>query len=184
MLRGGNRMNSAQIEQYLGFLGQKLDAMQIKVSIILLGGALMITQIGNRQSTRDIDVVIATNNPRTYQAVQQAISLVAKEKNLPSTWLNDEVTIIVDQIKKPQKPQHWKTFANLAVYAPELEYIMALKLFSGRPQDYQDIQALAQQLNIRTKEQAWSIVKSYIPETQLDMRSEHTTKAINRCFTQ
>ena len=63
-------MNSSQIEQYLGFLGQKLAEMQIKTSIILLGGALMVTQIGNRKSTQDIDVVIATNDRRTYQAVQ------------------------------------------------------------------------------------------------------------------
>ena len=69
-------MNSSQIEQYLGFLGQKLAEMQIKTSIILLGGALMVTQIGNRKSTQDIDVVIATNDRSTYQAVQQAIALL------------------------------------------------------------------------------------------------------------
>ena len=51
--------------------------MQIKTSIILLGGALMVTQIGNRKATQDIDVVIATNDRRTYQSVQQAIAQVA-----------------------------------------------------------------------------------------------------------
>jgi hypothetical protein len=58
-----------QIEQALGFLGQKLADMQIKTAIVLLGGALMVTQIGNRKSTQDIDVVIATNDRSTYQAV-------------------------------------------------------------------------------------------------------------------
>jgi hypothetical protein len=76
-------MDRTQIEQYLGFLGQKLADMQIKTSMILLGGALMITQLGNRQATQDIDVVIATNDRSTYQAVQQAIVLVAQEKKLP-----------------------------------------------------------------------------------------------------
>jgi len=128
-------MDSTQIERYLGFLGQKLGEMQIKATIILLGGALMVTQIGNRKSTQDIDVVVATNDPRTYQTIQQAIQLVAKEKKLPSSWMNDDVTIIVDQIGKPKTPRLWKTFSNLAVYVPELEYILALKLFSGRPQD-------------------------------------------------
>ena len=66
-------MNSRQIEHYLGFLGQKLAGMQTKASIILLGGALMVTQIGNRKSTQDIDVVIATNDQRTYQTIQRAI---------------------------------------------------------------------------------------------------------------
>ena len=175
-------MNSSQIEHYLGFLGQKLAEMQIKATIILMGGALMVTQIGNRKSTQDIDVVIATNDRGTYQAIQQAIALVAREKRLPPAWLNDDVTIVVDQVGKPKAPQHWRTFANLAVYVPELEYILALKLFAGRPQDDRDIQAIAHRLNMRTKTQAWSIVNGYIPNTQLRLRSGYTAQAIDRCF--
>ena len=121
-------MDSSHIEQYLGFLGQKLAEMQVKATIILLGGALMVTQIGNRKSTQDIDVVIATNDRSTYQAVQQAIALVAGERRLPPAWLNDDVTIVVDQIGKPKAPKHWKTYENLTVYVPELEYMLALKL--------------------------------------------------------
>ena len=176
-------MDGTQIERYLGFLGQKLDEMQTKATIILLGGALMVTQIGNRKSTQDIDVVIATNDRRTYQTIQQAIQLVAKEKKLSSSWMNDDVTIIVDQIGKPKTPRHWKTFANLTVYIPELEYILALKLFSGRPQDDRDIQALSRRLHVHTKAQAWSIVNVYIPSTQSGIRSGYTTQAIDRCFT-
>jgi len=66
-------MDRSQIERNLGFLGQKLAEMQIKATIILMGGALMVTQIGNRKSTQDIDVVIATNDRGTYQAIQQAM---------------------------------------------------------------------------------------------------------------
>src|SRR6266699_2034826 len=162
---GRKSMDSTQIERYLGFLGQKLGEMQIKATIILLGGALMVTQIGNRKSTQDIDVVVAT------------------EKKLPSSWMNDDVTIIVDQIGKPKTPRLWKTFSNLAVYVPELEYILALKLFSGRPQDDRDIQALSQRLRVHTQAQAWSIVNAYIPGAQLALRSGYTTQAIDRCFT-
>jgi hypothetical protein len=176
-------MDNTQIEQYLGFLGQKLDEMRIKATIILLGGALMVTQIGNRKSTQDIDVVVATNDRLTYQTIQQAILLVAKEKKLPSTWMNDDVTIIVDQVGKPKAPRLWKIFSNLTVYVPEFEYILALKLFSGRPQDDRDIQALSQRLHIYTQADAWSIVNVYIPDTQLDFRREYTTQAIERCFT-
>ena len=177
-------MNSKQIEQYFMFLGQKLDETKIKASIILLGGALMVTQIGNRKSTQDIDVVIATNDRHTYQAIQSAVLLVAKEKNLSPSWLNDDVTIIVDQIGKPKALRQWKTFSNLTVYIPEFEYVLALKLFSGRPQDERDIRALAQRLQIYTKAQAWSIVNTYIPVSQLSMRHQYTTQAIDRCFTQ
>ena len=75
-------MDSKQIEQSLDALGRKLEEMQVKATILLLGGALMITQIGNRKSTQDIDVVIATNDPATYRAVQQAAKLVMQEKKV------------------------------------------------------------------------------------------------------
>lgn len=176
------QMNSAQIERYLGFLGEKLADMQINATIILLGGAAMITQIGNRNSTQDIDAVIATNDRRTYQAIQQAIAAVAKEKKLPQAWLNDDVTLVVDQVGKPRSPRHWRTYSNLKVFIPELEYILALKLFSGRPQDYQDIQALAQRCSLQTRVQAWTLVHQYIPQTQLSLRIQYTTDAIEHCF--
>lgn len=111
-------MNGKQIEQCLGFLGQKLAEMQVKATILLLGGALMITQLGNRKSTQDIDIVIATNDRATYRAA----SLVAQEKSLYSAWLNDNVTLIVDQIGRPRAPKRWKLsqtsmfiFLNLSI---------------------------------------------------------------------
>jgi hypothetical protein len=176
-------VDSTQIERYLGCLGQKLDEMQTKAALILLGGALMVTQIGNRKSTQDIDVVVATSDRHTYQIVQQAISFVAKEKELAYSWLNDDVTIVVDQIGKPKTPKHWKTFSSLDVYIPEFEYVLALKLFSGRSQDDHDILALAQRLTIQTRVQAWSVVNMYIPSTQLSVRTAYTTQVIDRCFT-
>lgn len=168
----------------LGFLGEKLAEMQMKTSLILLGGAFMVTQFGNRKTTQDIDVVIAANDRRTYQAVQQAVGLVAREKKLPPAWLNDDVTIVVDQIGKPQAPKYWKTLDALTIYVPECEYILALKLFSGRPQDDRDILAIAQQQSLQTRAQAWSIVYQYIPPAWLGLRNTSTTQAIERCFAQ
>jgi hypothetical protein len=92
------------------------------------------------------------------------------------------VTIVVDQIGKPKAPRLWKIFGNLTVYVPELEYILALKLFAWRPQDDRDIQAIAQRLSLKTRAQAWSIVNTYIPNSQLAFRSAYTSQAIDRCF--
>ncbi len=134
------------------------------------------------KSTQDIDVVIATNDRHTYQAVQQAIALVAQGKKLPTSWLNDDVTLVVDQVGSPKAPRYWKSFASLDVYLPELEYVFALKCFSGRRQDDRDIQALAQRLRIQTQADAWSIVNTYIPPLQLNARIRYTTQVIQRCF--
>ncbi len=105
-------------------------------SLILLKSDESNQKIGwrNRKSTQDIDVVVATNDRRTYQAIQHAIQLMATERNLPSSWMKDDVTLVVDQIGKPKTPRVWKTFANLAVYIPEFEYILALKHYSDASQ--------------------------------------------------
>lgn len=108
----------------------------------------MVTQVGNRKSTQDIDIVIATNDPGTYRAIQQVIKLVTQERKRAPAWLNDDVAIVFDQIRRPKTPRYWKTFANLIVYVPEFEYILALKLFCERPQDDQDIKALARCLRL------------------------------------
>ncbi|MDQ2904188.1 MAG: hypothetical protein ABI456_07690 [Ktedonobacteraceae bacterium] len=175
-------MDRAQIERSLGYLGQKLVEMQIQAAVLLLGGALMVTQIGNRKTTQDIDVTIATSDPHIYRTVQQAIALVTQEYKLPPTWINDEVTIIIDQVGRPQAPRRWKTFGNLTVFIPELEYVMALKLFSARRQDDRDIKALAQRLGVETSDQAWTYLNRYVHTTLQARRMKDITKAIERCF--
>ncbi|WP_220194211.1 hypothetical protein [Ktedonospora formicarum] len=126
-------MNSEQIEKNLALLAQKMGELGITGTILLLGGAVMVAIVKNRPSTRDIDIVVATNDAQQYRAIKRAISLVAQENRLPDEWMNDDVTLIVDQIRHPQKPTIWRDFGNLVVYVPELEYILALKLFAARP---------------------------------------------------
>src|SRR5260370_4796071 len=63
---GRKSMDSTQIERYLGFLGQKLGEMQIKATIILLGGALVfVNDIGGqfliRIGARDFFECVADN---------------------------------------------------------------------------------------------------------------------------
>jgi len=48
-----------------------------------------------------------------------------------------------------------------------IEYILALKLFAGRPKDREDIASLCQLLQIRTRAQAQQLVDRYIPNKQV-----------------
>jgi hypothetical protein len=61
----------------------------------------------------------------------------------------------------------WRTYGPLEVYIPPDDYILALKLLAGRTKDQKDIQALCQQLHIRTRQQAQQIVDTYIPDKQV-----------------
>jgi hypothetical protein len=48
-------MNKNDIEKYLRMLGQELHQQGLTFEIILLGGAVMLIEVGNRDSTQDID---------------------------------------------------------------------------------------------------------------------------------
>ncbi len=53
-------MNAQDIEDYLAELGQELARLGIQAPfrILMVGGAYMLTQVGNRKTTRDIDVLL------------------------------------------------------------------------------------------------------------------------------
>ena len=88
-------MHAQEIENYLAELGQELQNLGIRqpIRILLVGGAFMLTQIQNRASTNDVDVLLkdgedSTTSPR-YQTFRAAVRAVARKRTLPSNWLND-----------------------------------------------------------------------------------------------
>ncbi len=168
-------MNKKEIEKYLRMVGGELQNKGLTVKILLLGGAVMVLEVGNRDSTSDIDAYFASN----YSAVYHAVTIVAQREGLSSEWLNDDAAIVVHQVKPPQSQRLWKAFPGLQVYIPSLDYMLALKLHAGRARDDRDIKALARQLNISTRSAALGIVKRYIPE---DHVKDETLMAIIRCF--
>ena len=56
----------------------------------------------------------------------------------------------------------WKRFGPLYVYAPEVEYILALKLTAGRQKDLEDCAILLAKTKLRTREHAQQLLDRYI----------------------
>jgi hypothetical protein len=69
----------------------------------------------------------------------------------------------------------------LEVFIPPREYVLALKVFAGRPKDRDDIDSLCQQLQIRTREQAQQIVDRYIPNKQVQQLN-HLDDTLDELF--
>ncbi len=120
-------MNKDDIERYLQMVGQELQKKGVVVKILLLGGAVMLLEVGNRNSTNDIDAYFASD----YQAIHDAIEVIAQHEGLSREWLNDDVAIVVHQVQPPSSQKLWKQFPGLQVYIPSLDYILALKLHAG-----------------------------------------------------
>jgi hypothetical protein len=171
-------MHVQDIENYLAELGQELQnqSLQRPIRILLVGGAFMLTQIHNRSSTNDVDVLLidednSTTSPR-YQNFRAAVRSVARKKKLPSNWLNDIMGDFLRDTGTAPDGTLWRTYTMLEVYIPPSDYILALKVFAGRPKDRDDIDALCQQLLIRTRQQAQQLVDRYIPNKQIQQLNQ------------
>ena len=83
---------------------------------------------------------------------------VAQQHSLPATWLNDVITDALRTQGGVPEGSLWRVFGPLEVFMSEPEYILALKLLAGRPQDMLEIQALNTQLGISSHAHAQIIL--------------------------
>jgi hypothetical protein len=122
-------MHAQDIENYLAELGQELLnlGLQHPIRILLVGGAFMLTQIQNRASTNDVDVLLkdgedSTTSPR-YQTFRAAVRAVARKRTLPSNWLNDIMGDFLRDTGTAPDGTLWRMYTMLEVYIPPREYI-------------------------------------------------------------
>ena len=170
-------MEAQEIEVYLADLGQELQDLGVEepVRILMIGGAFMLTQLHNRSTTQDVDVLLKDVDDPTvsllYQTFRTAVQAVASRNQLSITWVNDVIADFLRNIGTVPEGVLWRTYAMLEVYIPPDEYILALKLLAGRQKDREDILALCRQLHIQIREQAQQIVDYYVPEREVQQLS-------------
>ena len=179
-------MNAEEMERYLTLLGQELQELgvQTPIDLLLIGGGYMLTQIGNRLLTGDIDVAWVRpeiySDSDLYRIFQNAVRFVAHDEKLDFKWLQTETGDGLRAAGPLPKMKLWKTFVVLRVYIPPKDFILAHKLAASRPKDMGDIVALCQQLRVDTRKKAQKIVDKYISrEAQED---ERIVEKLSRLF--
>ena len=180
-------MQGKDIERALAALGEELQHMGIQqpIRLLLVGGAFMLTQIGNRPSTNDVDVLpkdgeLSPTSPLS-QTLHEAVRAVARKQRLPNTWLNDLIGDFLRDTGTAPEGTLWRTYGKLAVFVPPGEYILALKLFAGRPKDREDIASLCQLLQIQTRTQAQQLIDRYIPNRKVQLLN-HVDETLDEWF--
>jgi hypothetical protein len=169
-------VHTEEIETYLAELGQELQRRRIKqpIRILLIGGAFMLLQVKNRQATDDIDVVLKdvedTINSPLYDTFRAAVQAVATRNQLRGGWLNDLMAETLRDMGALPEGTFWRSYGKLEVFFPPEDYMLALKLLAGRQKDQRDIEALCQQLQIHSREQAQQLVDQYIPKRFQQLR--------------
>jgi hypothetical protein len=165
-------MEAEEIESYLTELGSELQARGVKkpVRILLIGGAYMLLLAHAPRSTKDIDMFWLDEDglERAYTPLRESVQAITQKHTLDAGWFNYLAQMLMyDEVIVP-RGKLWKRFGPLHVYAPEVEYILALKITAGRQKDLDDCAILLPKTKIQTRKQAQQVLDRYIlPSGQL-----------------
>ncbi len=153
-------MTKEEIKQYLSELNEELRSMDVKGEVCLYGGAVMTLVYDARPDTKDVDAVF-----RPSTQIREAAARVAKANSLRPDWLNDAVKGFL----VPHKQRILFDFSNLKIFAPEPDYLLAMKAISARPDttDAADVRLLIDLLQMKTVDQVLDIVEKYYPREQI-----------------
>lgn len=164
-------MQEQEIIHYLRLLGEELEALQLKrpVRLLMIGGAYMITQLGSRAFTEDIDVLVHLDrDSEDYRRFKSAIGFVAHDVRENQKWLSHNIGDFLEEIGKIPRGRLWLKHGMLEVYVPDPHYILVLKVLAARDKDVGDIQALFQHLRIKKQRQVEALLKKYVSKDMLE----------------
>ncbi len=132
--------DTGEIEKYLRILNDMLSYYNIKIDIVIAGGAAMVLEHAAKRRTRDIDAIYSERD-----IVSACVSDIADEFGLPIDWLNDRVRDAFDNYKKQDIDSHiYFKLSNVAVSCVNMELLLAMKLYAYRlgTDDEEDIKIL------------------------------------------
>jgi hypothetical protein len=164
-------LQKEQIIQNLILLGDELEALQITrpVCLLMIGGAYMLTQVGNRLFTEDVDVFARIDkHTEDYRRFRAAIHFIADDTHVSQKWISDNMSDFLQMLGPVPQGKPWLRHTALLVSVPEPQYILVLKLLAGREKDIADIQTLCEQLRLVTIEQAEIWLAAYVKTYQMD----------------
>ena len=164
-------MNRHDIEKNLELLGQELHKRRVTGELVIAGGAMMLLLVQNRTSTQDVDAYFLKEGV----AIREAAQVVARRRRLPTHWLNDAMKGFF--VSEPPL-ELWRDYVGLRVYMVTPGYLLAMKAMAGRPQDDRDVEALLGYLHITNSQEAFAIIKQFIPEQLLTPRIQYFIESL------
>lgn len=179
-------MEAGDIERYLAELGAELKNRGLKkpVRILLKGGAYMLLFANAPRSTKDIDIFWLDEDglQQAYAPLRESVQVIKQRHDLDADWLNYLAQMLMyDEVIVPEG-KLWKRFGSLHIYAPDSEYILALKITAGRQKDLDDCAILLSNTKIQTRKQAQQILDRYILPDGQQKNAESIENALNRLF--
>lgn len=156
-----------EIKEALERLGQLAQEKDLRVELLIIGGAAMALAYQTRLSTRDVDAIALAPDTAT---VRQLADVVATERGWETDWLNDGAKGYLVGVS--DGPIIFQA-AGIVARRPAVTQLLALKLSAWRDEvDIGDARRLLQELDLnQTPEQIWEHIKPYlVPGRELKAR--------------
>lgn len=142
----------------LARVGDLLARDGVVADVHIVGGAVMVMEYDARDATADIDAFAY----EPHGAVERAVAAVARDMDLPRSWLNQQASAFVPRAADWRRSRSFD-HANLHVYAIAPEQLLAMKVRAGRPTDAEDIRILCRLLSIATVDEAEEMTQRAFP---------------------
>jgi hypothetical protein len=146
-------MDRDEILGSLTALAAELERRGVSGEMYVVGGAAIALAFDERRATRDIDAVF---EPKS--AVYEAAATVARERGLPSGWLNDAVKGFLDGEDPAAAPV--LDLPGLRCLAASAEILLALKVLAHRiGEDEDDVRLLARELGLERADDVLAVAE-------------------------
>lgn len=157
----------------LDTLAQRLQQRRAHARLYVVGGAAMILAHGATHSTLDVDAAIEGH----YQAVIDAVRGIARERNWPTTWLNEQAT---PYMPPPERREGVTVLdhPHLRVDAASAAQMLAMKARAARRTDTDDVRRLARLTATGSVDQVEGLIADAFGSRTLDDRQRRWLRAV------
>ena len=173
-------LDRPKIQEAFRLMGQYLLDRKALGEIVVYGGSAILLQFDWRRLSMDVDARIVS--AASHGLVIEAMHDAAKRLQLPSSWLNESVTMYARRGEESADRVFIGTYPSagrvgLRVMAAKPEYILAMKLAAleratGDDRDYLDAINLGAVCGVTTAEGLRDIFRKYFAEATLPFRAE------------
>lgn len=146
-------------------LGERLARRGVVGELYVFGGAALVLAFDGRTATRDVDALFLPDTDVLESAWE-----VARELDLPASWLNNQASVYVSGVAGRGTPVF--DHPNLRVMVTSPEHLLAMKVRASRStRDAEDIRLLLDHLQVQDLGGIVEIVDRFFPGEPLSDRS-------------
>ncbi len=165
-------LNRQQLITLLQQLDEKLKSNNLQAQLFIVGGAAMALEYNHSRVTQDIDALFEPKTELYALAIE-----VAAENGISDDWLNDGAKGFLPGNDANAK----QVFAseNLVISVASPEYMLAMKLHSGRGEkDYADAAQLGYMTGNISEHYLSNVLRRYYPERLLNAKHMYICKDV------